>query len=259
MEIRAAKFRVGSQWRVGGLFSPSEPGRRGAVLLLHGFPGVQQNEDFAYELCRLGLSAFLPRYRGCWGSAGEFSVSGLLDDVKTAYRLLRRYPHVDPRRTAILGFSVGGWLALRLAAEVRPAAVAAVAPAVPWKGFSGDAAYLRRNAKVLKIEPVQAILREYLETARTAPPEGYVPRIAPSPILFVHGLKDRLVPPASTRALCALAGQPKSLLELEEEGHEFCSDRRNVVSRVCGWLAARLGCAEAAGHVAPGILGRIPA
>src|SRR5688572_10087519 len=115
MQIRAVKFRVGHEWRVGGLVRPEYPGATPAVLMLHGFPGVQRNEDIAFELCRRGMTVFMPNFRGCWGSAGPFSLHGLLEDARKDLRLLSRYHHVDRERIAILGYSLGGWIALRLA------------------------------------------------------------------------------------------------------------------------------------------------
>ncbi|MCR4294138.1 MAG: alpha/beta hydrolase, partial [Elusimicrobia bacterium] len=84
MEIRAVKFRVGHEWRVGGLYRPSDAGSTPAVLMLHGFPGIQKNDDIAAELCRRGMTAFTPHFRGCWGSAGRYSLRGLLEDARAA-------------------------------------------------------------------------------------------------------------------------------------------------------------------------------
>jgi len=246
MEIRAVKFRVGHEWRVGGLYLPSRAARSPAVLLLHGFPGIQKNDDVAAELSRRGLTAFTPYFRGCWGSGGRFSLHGLLDDARTALRLLSRYRHVDAGRVAVLGVSVGGWIALKLAAETRLAAAAVMAPALPRLDEPADAAYLRRNGKVVNIPDFGAVWREYTDIARHERPDIYVRDIAPTPLLVMQGLQDRLVPPASARRLWALAGWPKELLELRDEGHEFETDRPAVVSAVCDWLQERLASRPAA-------------
>ncbi len=245
MEIRAVKFRVGHEWRVGGLHLPSRAERSAAVLLLHGFPGLQKNDDIAAELSRRGMTAFTPYFRGCWGSGGRFSLHGLLDDARAALRLLSRYRHVDAGRVAVLGVSVGGWIALKLAAETRLAAAAVMAPALPRLDEPADSAYLRRNGKVLNIPDFGEVWREYTDLARHERPDLYVRDIAPTPLLVMQGLQDRLVPPAAARRLWALAGWPKELLELPEEGHEFETDRPAVVSAVCDWLQARLACEPA--------------
>lgn len=240
MEIRAVRFRVGAEWRVGGLFYPGGPGKTGAVLMLHGFPGVLQNEDIACELCRRGLTVFMPHFRGCWGSSGEFSVPALFEDARASLRLLEKYHHVDPKRVGLLGYSVGGWVALRLASEIHPAAAAVLAPAVPGPGGAASTDYIRRNGKVLALPPADRLWEEYLEAAKGDHPEAYVHEIAPTPLLFVQGLKDRVVPPPNTVRLWKLAGGSAELLSLDDDDHEFQADRASLVRTVAGWLASRL-------------------
>jgi len=247
MEIRAVKFRVGGEWRVGGLFRPARPGPTPGVLMLHGFPGVQQNEDIASELCRRGMTVLLPHYGGSWGSSGRFSVHGLFEDARAAAALLARYHHVDPASLGVVGYSVGGWVALKLASELRLAAAVVLAPAVPGHN-AGDPAYLRRNGKVLNIPDFRAVWEEYAALAAGDPPEAYIKRIAPTPLLLVQGLEDRLVPPAGTRALYFAAREPKELLEFAGEAHEFQENRPLVVASVCDWLSARLPGGRPAAH-----------
>jgi len=245
MEIRAVKFRVRHEWRVGGLYRPARPGPTAAVLMLHGFPGIQRNEDIAAELCRRGLTAFIPHFRGCWGSSGLFGLQGLLEDARAALRLLSRYPHVDSRRIGLLGYSLGGWVALRLASRANVAAAAVLAPVLPRENEPGDAVYLRRNAKVLNTPGVEELWAEYVRAARADHPEVYLREISPRPLLMVQGLQDRLLPPGAAAGLCALAGDPKELLEFPSEDHAFQNDRPAMVSAVCGWLEARLTGARA--------------
>jgi esterase/lipase len=240
LDIRPVKFRARHEWRLGGLYSPSVPGRGAAVLMLHGFPGVLKNEDMAAELCRRGLTVFMPYYGGCWGSPGRFSVQGAFDDAQTALRLLSRYRQVDERRIGVFGYSLGGWAALRMASETPVAAVAALAPAVPSGNEAGDARHLRRNAKAVNIASRGEIWEEYSAIARGDRPGVYLPRISPAPLLIVRGLADRLVAPASVAKLWSLAAQPKQLTSFPNEDHEFQNDRAAVTDAVCGWLETRL-------------------
>jgi dienelactone hydrolase len=249
MEIRSTKFRVGHEWRVGGLFRPAGGGTGAAVLMLHGFPGVVKNEDIAAELCRRGMTVLLPNFGGCWGSHGRFSVRGLLDDGWAAFRLIRRYPGVDPERVGLLGYSVGGWAALKLAGRMPVAAAAALAPAIPRGELGADARYLRRHARVVNAPRLDELWREYVEECREDRPEIYLARISPKPLLVVQGLRDALVPAASTASLMAHARKPKTYLELPGEDHEFQNDRGLVVGSVCDWLDARLRPRAAAGTI----------
>ncbi|MBI4061105.1 MAG: alpha/beta fold hydrolase [Elusimicrobia bacterium] len=240
MKIRAVKFRVAHEWRVGGLLYAPGAAATPAVLMLHGFPGFQQNEDIAAELCRRGMTVFVPRFRGCWGSSGCFSVHGMLEDAAAALRLLSRYPQVDRGRVALLGYSAGAWAALKLAARVPVAAVAALAPIVPRRDSGGDADYLRRNARVVRTRGLAEVWRDYLAAAREEHPEIYIPKIAPAQLLLVQGLKDDLARPEQTARLWRLAGGSARLLQFREEGHEFQTNRSAVVAAVCGWLESKL-------------------
>ena len=225
---------------MGGLFSPAGAGTGAAVLMLHGFPGLLKNEDIAAELCRRGMTVFMPFYGGCWGSPGRFSVPGAFNDARAALRLLSRYRRVDAGRIALFGYSFGGWAALRMASETPVAAVAALAPAVPHGDQAADARYLRRNVKSVNISSVGDVWREYAAECAADRPEAYLPMIAPAEMLIVQGLKDRLVAPDAAARLWALAAQPKQLAAFPHEDHEFQNDRAAVTAKVCGWLESRL-------------------
>lgn len=248
MEIRAVRFRVGHEGRVGVLYYPSSAYKTPAVLMLHGFPGAYQNEDIAAELCRRGMTVFLPHFRGSWGSLGRFSVPWLLRDAEGALRLLSRYRHVEHGKIGLLGYSVGGWIALRLASRRGLAAVAVMAPAVPVGEHPGDPAYLRKNVRVLNSPAAGELWAEYLAAAQEDHPEVYLPGISPTPVLFVQGRHDQLAPPQATERLWSLARQPKDYLNLEDEDHLFQINRPAVVAAVCGWLESRL-----AGRVPAGV------
>ena len=240
LDIRPVKFRVGRGWRLGGLYSPSGAATGPAVLMLHGFPGLLKNEDVAAELCRRGMTVFMPFYGGCWGSPGRYSVRGAFDDARAGLRLLSRYRRVDAARIGLLGYSFGGWVALRLASETPVAAVAALAPAVPFGNEAANARYLRRNAKAVNIPSVGNLWKEYTAESGRDRPGVYLPMIAPAPLLIVQGLKDRDVPPDAAAKLWDLAAQPKKLLVLPDEDHVFEKNRPAMISEVGGWFESNL-------------------
>ena len=87
------------------------------VVLLHGYPGNERNLDLAQSLRRAGMNVLFFDYRGSWGSGGDFSFANAQEDVATAVGWLRspelaaKY-RIDPRRIALVGHSMGAWLAL---------------------------------------------------------------------------------------------------------------------------------------------------
>jgi uncharacterized protein len=86
------------------------------VVLLHGLPGFEQNADLGQTLRRAGWNVLIFHYRGAWGSEGTFSFGNCIEDVHAALEYLRAPENaarlgVDPRRLALIGHSMGGWLA----------------------------------------------------------------------------------------------------------------------------------------------------
>ena len=95
----------------------SGAGPHPVVLLLHGFPGNEQNMDLAYAIRRAGWNVFVPHYRGSWGSDGKFSFSNAIEDTQSAIAFLRdptnaKKYRTDPAKIAIVGHSMGGFLGL---------------------------------------------------------------------------------------------------------------------------------------------------
>ena len=95
----------------------SGEGPHPVVLLLHGFPGNEQNMDLAYAIRRAGWNVLVPHYRGSWGSAGNFSFSNAIEDTQAAIAFLRdpanaKKYRADATKIAIVGHSMGGFLGL---------------------------------------------------------------------------------------------------------------------------------------------------
>ncbi len=101
---------------------------RPAVLLLHGFPGWERNFDLAHVYRRAGFHALVIHYRGAWGSAGEFTFSNALEDAQTALTWLQNHKDIDSSHIAVLGHSMGGWIALATSAKTQIPTIA-IAPA----------------------------------------------------------------------------------------------------------------------------------
>jgi pimeloyl-ACP methyl ester carboxylesterase len=92
------------------------------LLFLHGFPGNEQNLDLAQAARRAGWNVLTLHYRGSWGSPGAFSFANAAEDSRNALAFLRRPENlaryrIDPRRIAIAGHSMGGFMAARASAD----------------------------------------------------------------------------------------------------------------------------------------------
>jgi len=111
----------------GFMYVAQGAGPHPTVILLHGYPGVERNLDLAQAIRRAGMNVLFFDYRGSWGSGGTFSFSNAQEDVASAIRYVRSPEAVrrlrgDPRRIALVGHSMGGWLAF-LGAAADPSIV----------------------------------------------------------------------------------------------------------------------------------------
>ena len=105
-------------------YGPSGRGPHGVLVLCHGLPGNEKNLDLAQAVRRAGWVAVTFNYRGSWGSPGRFSFRGNLDDAAAVLTYLRQPGNAqklrgDPKRIALMGHSMGGWVAAQTGAADR--------------------------------------------------------------------------------------------------------------------------------------------
>ncbi len=104
------------------IYLASGSGPHPTLLMLHGFPGNEQNLDLAQAARRAGWNVLTLHYRGSWGSPGSFSFANAAEDAHTALAYLRepavaaRY-RIDTARIAVAGHSMGGLMAADAAAD----------------------------------------------------------------------------------------------------------------------------------------------
>jgi pimeloyl-ACP methyl ester carboxylesterase len=86
------------------------------VVICHGLPGNEKNLDLAQALRRAGWNAITFNYRGSWGSPGDYRFTQNPEDAKAVLAFLRdpdnaRRYGIDRHRIALIGHSMGGWVA----------------------------------------------------------------------------------------------------------------------------------------------------
>jgi uncharacterized protein len=84
------------------------------IVLLHGFPGNEQNLDLAQAIRRAGWNVLTLHYRGAWGSPGDFSIAHVLEDADAAVSFVRQPDiadkfGIDTQRIVLGGHSMGGF------------------------------------------------------------------------------------------------------------------------------------------------------
>jgi uncharacterized protein len=106
----------------GLVYSPAGAGPHPTLVICHGLPGNEKNLDLAQAVRRAGWNAVTFNYRGSWGSAGTFRFAHNLQDADAVLSYLRDPNNasklgIDPKRIAIAGHSMGGWVTAHTAAH----------------------------------------------------------------------------------------------------------------------------------------------
>ncbi len=170
-----------------------------------------------------------------------------------AYEYVAKRPEVDPKRVAVMAFSMGGYYAPRIAAfEKRYAAC------VAWGAhFDYHAVWVVRRREmesggtkvtsarfqlpwVLGVPDMDAAM-EKLENYRLA---GIAEKIE-CPLLIVHGQHDTIVPVENANKLYAAAGSKQKTLKIftpADGGSEHCHGDNRVVGAnyIADWLMDNL-------------------
>jgi pimeloyl-ACP methyl ester carboxylesterase len=219
-------YNEGEDIHLSGWYIPSE--NRAAIILLHGY-GSNRLEmvSRAEVLARHGYGVLLYDLRGHGESGGEVRAFGWQDvpDVKTALEFLSNREDVDPNRIGILGFSIGGQIAIRAAAEYEQ--IKAVIADDPGFVTVDDAPPASNtNQKIMNTLSWLYGRSVSLWTGIPIPPgvPEKIPGITPRPILFID------TGPADGRGLVRhfyeIADQPKELWEIPETFHGGQFDAR---------------------------------
>jgi len=128
----------------GIVYSPPGAGPHPTLVICHGLPGNEKNLDLAQAVRRAGWNAVTFNYRGSWGSPGVFRFAQNLEDAAAVLAFLRDPQQaaglgVDPKRLAIAGHSMGGWVAALTASRDRELAGAVLISAADLGRLGGMA------------------------------------------------------------------------------------------------------------------------
>ena len=174
------------------------------IVVFNGNGGNRADRGtLAARFAEHGWSTLLVDYRGYGGNPGLPHEAGLERDARAAQRYLTSRPDVDPTRIVYFGESLGAAVAIRLAVDHPPAALILRSP------FSSLAAVGAHHYPVL---PVRWLLRDRYPS---------INRIAAvrSPVLFIAGDADAIIPLTDTEHLFGAARDPKRLVIIDGADH----------------------------------------
>jgi pimeloyl-ACP methyl ester carboxylesterase len=201
---------------------PSRPG----VVLSHGLMGWHRKPRIAAFAERLTSwsTVFAMDLRGHGRSDGVCDYGGAeIADIEAVRTLASDRGH---RTIVTIGTSMGAIATIRHGALLGGvAAVVAISSLASWDWHAAAHPRVRRNMTALIGTAGGRVTLRALGVRLPAtwePPESpldVIGKIAPTPVVIVHGTDDRLFPPDHARRLFEAAGEPKRLLLGEGFGH----------------------------------------
>jgi len=219
-------FRWGGEELPALLLMPSGRTRAPAALLLHGLNlDKEKMSDMAGQaLLRQGIASLtldLPlhgeRSRGT-GTATDTNPfdmmrrwRGAQEECLVALRYMARHPALDGARLGLVGYSLGAFLGLRVAAE---------SPAVKALVIAG-------GGDLPDYTPFISVARAFSD------PLKQVRQLGGRPLFMLHGKYDKAVPPKQAERLFQAAREPKKLVWWDC-GHVLPPD---AIDSAASWLA----------------------
>ncbi len=207
LELTAPGF--GTSQNIHGWWWPAPDKDAPAVLYLHGSRWNLTGQLFRIEQLRaLGFSILAIDYRGFGQSMGQLpSEKTVYEDARIAWERLKQL-QPDPQRRVIYGHSLGGAVAVDLAAELGREADSEDGP-VAARGLIIESTFTNLADVATAIAntslPVRWLLSQKFDS---------IDKIADvhMPVLIVHGTDDRYVPARFSEELFKVAKEPKHLL-----------------------------------------------
>lgn len=203
-----------------------------AVLLLHGFSSNKERmtQSVGRALQGRGVASLaldLPFHGERDGGRDEIPYRNPLAlvaawttavrEARAAIEWLAAQEEVDPERIGVVGYSLGGFLALMTAAEEPSLRVVTLAAAGDLPDSTPYLALVRRA-----VDPLRAVRK-----------------LRGRPLLLVNGRRDTTTRPAQAERLFASAEEPKEL-RWYEGGHW---PPASAIDDAAAWTAERLGAA----------------
>ncbi|MGF6170988.1 fermentation-respiration switch protein FrsA (DUF1100 family) [Pseudomonas moraviensis] len=207
LDLQPKSFKAGQN--IHAWWWPAERANAPAILYLHGVRWNLTGQLFRIEQLRAaGYSVLAIDYRGFGQSKGDLpSESSVYEDARVAWERFQLL-QPDPNKRLIYGHSLGGAVAIDLAAELGKNAARNHTP-LPVRGLVIESTFTSLAdvaAAVAKTSlPVRWLLSQKFDS---------IDKIADihMPLLVVHGMADAFVPPRFSEQLFNAAEEPKRLL-----------------------------------------------
>jgi fermentation-respiration switch protein FrsA (DUF1100 family) len=209
---------------------------RGAILICHGnVENLSTHVMLDLWLIDAGYNLFIFDYRGYGRSEGTPDVKGIQLDAEAALEtLLFKLPRANHDNIIVFGKSLGGAVVIyTVAKSPHKNRVKAL---ILDSAFSSYRAIAREKIADSVIGwPFQYPLSWLVNDDFS--PIKFIQRIAPVPIVIIHGNKDEIVPEHHGRQLYDAALPPKDFWELAVPGHVKAQVAEGTRKKLLDYLA----------------------
>ena len=210
-----------------GWFIPAPKSKaKGTVVFSHGNSGsIGYHLGFVMWLAEAGYNVLLYDYRGFGKSGGSVDRRGMIDDVKAAFTYITGRRDVDKTRIVSFGHSLGGAQSITALGETPVKGLRAII-------IDGAFASYQAMARIVGGQLGESLVSDELA------PKDFVKKLAPVPLLVVHGSQDEVVPVSQGRQLFETANQPKTLFEVKagRHGTSLSTDHGAYRKKMIDWL-----------------------
>ncbi|NET24820.1 alpha/beta hydrolase [Okeania sp. SIO1I7] len=200
--------------KISGWWIPQTKGNSKVILFLQGAKGNMAYRKNSYNLERvaklyqLGFSVFMIDYRGYGNSQGRFPTeASVYEDALIAWNYLTQEKNFSPEEIFVYGYSLGGAIAANLCLQ-QPQAAGLIAEGC-FTSIKDMAKYRRR----IQIFPLNLLVTQKFDFINKV-------KLLEMPVLFIHGMKDEIVPVTMSQRLFAAAAAPKKLLLIPNAAHD---------------------------------------
>lgn len=208
---------------LGGWLTAERGSRRPTLIIAPGLFGSMDGDTHVVPfLAAGGFDVFQFDWRAHGISDGQRTTLGLdeINDLQGAVDFLQAR---GIRQIGVLGFSFGGAVAIREAAQDER--VRCLCLDGPFASLENALAGALAERIRVRLPVVGWLLVQMIgvrlggRRLAEVDPLAAVGEISPRPLLFIQGTRDALVPVADQEALLAAAGDPKALWRVEGAGH----------------------------------------
>jgi len=235
---------------------PTGPGPHPALCICHGVPAGRTPDPadggypaLARRFCGEGFVVLIFNFRGAGESEGDFDIMGWTRDLRAAIDYLAEDDAVDRSRLSVMGFSGGAATAVYCAAhDSRLSSVVSCACPARFfdiRDFSRVDEFLQhcRRIGIIRDSGFPPSVEEWTRGFEQISPLKWIGKIAPRPVLIVHGARDETVDPGHAREMYEKAGEPREIAIIEGGEHKLRLSEP-AMDTALAWLRKVNGLAE---------------